>query len=95
VQLFPRVYPQNIEKSIRISLSVSGYRLKAVFGYSYPVANYPAGYPTSKPDSDHLSWACDWSILPMEPLLREHSRTAVKLSSVDRSAVTKCWGTLL
>jgi len=34
-------------------------------------------------------WACDWSILPMETLLRECSRTAVKLQSVDRSAVTK------
>jgi len=37
-------------------------------------------------------WACDWSILHIETLLREYSRVAVKLSSVDRSAVTKGLG---
>jgi len=36
--------------------------------------------------------AFDWSILPIETLLREYSRAAVKLSSVDRSAVTKGLG---
>jgi len=31
--------PRNIAKAFRISGSVSGSRLKAVFGYPYPVAN--------------------------------------------------------
>jgi len=48
----------NIEiliKVFRISGCVSGSRLKAVFGYPYPLqTDYPAGYPTVKPDSDHL-----------------------------------------
>jgi len=39
-------------------------------------------------------WTCDWSILPIETLLREYSRAAVKLSSIDRSAVTKGLGTI-
>jgi len=34
-------------------------------------------------------WACDWSIIPMEALLREHYRDAVKSSSVDCPAVPK------
>jgi len=56
VQLFPRAWILEIlRKVFRISLSVSGSRLKAVFGYLYPVeSHYPARYPTSKPDSDHL-----------------------------------------
>jgi len=38
-------------------------------------------------------YACDWSILPMETPLQEYPRALVKLSSVDRSSVTKGWGT--
>ena len=38
-------------------------------------------------------WACDWPNLPTETLLQEYSRPAVKLSSIDRSAVTKESGT--
>jgi len=38
-------------------------------------------------------WACDWLILPMETLLQEYSRAAVKLSCNDRSAVAKRLGT--
>ena len=37
-------------------------------------------------------WACDWSILPMETLLREYSLAAMKLSNIDRSAVAKGLG---
>ena len=33
--------------------------------------------------------ACDWSIFPLETLLQEYSQAAVKLPSLDRSAVTK------
>jgi len=41
-------------------------------------------------------WACDWSIIPMEALLREHYRDAVKSSSVDCPAVpNKRLGALL
>jgi len=58
VHLFPKVWILEIStntKAFRISGSVSGCRLKAVFGYPYPVAtHYPAGYPTGKLDSDHL-----------------------------------------
>jgi len=57
VQLFPKVWILKISlKTFWISGSVSGLRLKAAFGYSYPVANshYPCGYPTGKPDSDNL-----------------------------------------
>jgi len=39
------------------------------------------------------SWTCDWSIVPIETLLQEHSRAAVKLSCIGRSAVTKALGT--
>jgi len=40
VQLFPRVWIlERSRKAFRISLSVSGSRLKAFFGYPYPVAN--------------------------------------------------------
>jgi len=38
-------------------------------------------------------WACAWWILPIEIPLREYSRAAVKLSSIDRSAITKGLGT--
>jgi len=49
------LHPQNIVKAFRISGSVSGFRLKAVFGYPYPVANsLSCGFPAGKPDSDHL-----------------------------------------
>jgi len=56
VQLFRKVWILEIFiKAFRISGSESGSRLKAVFGYPYPVAtHYPASYPTGKPDSDHL-----------------------------------------
>jgi len=38
--------------------------------------------------------ACNWSVLPTETLLREYSRAAEKLSSIDQSAVTKGLGTI-
>jgi len=56
VQLFPKVWILEISiKAFRISGSVSGSRLKAVYGYPYPIANsLSCGYPTGKPGSDHL-----------------------------------------
>jgi len=39
-------------------------------------------------------WACNWSVLPTETLLREYSQAAVKLSSIDQSAVTEGLGTI-
>jgi len=38
-------------------------------------------------------WTCNWSILLIETLLQEYSRAAVKLSSIDQSAVTEGLGT--
>jgi len=60
VQLFPKVW--NLEISIkvfRISGSLSGSRLKAVLDIRIRLqTHYPSGYPTGKPDSDHLCWIC-------------------------------------
>jgi len=45
-------------KAFPISGSVSGSRSKAVFGYPLRLqTHYPAGYPTGKPDTDHLCQA--------------------------------------
>jgi len=55
--LFHSLNPQNIEQNIsdRISLSVSGFRLKQFLHIRIRLkAYYPSGYPTGKPYSDHL-----------------------------------------
>jgi len=47
--------PRNIDKSVSDIRVRSGARLKAVFGYPYPVSSSQScGYPADKPDSDHL-----------------------------------------
>ena len=51
--------PRNIDKSVSDIRVRSGARLKAVFGYPYPVSSSQScGYPADKPDSDHL-----WQLL--------------------------------
>ena len=63
--LFHSLNPQSIEHSVsdRTAISVSGSRLKAVFGHLYPFENLSVsvwkltilpGFQPEKPDSDYL-----------------------------------------
>jgi len=55
VKLFPWVWILDISrKAFRMSLSVSGSRLKAVFGYQYPVSKSLSCWISNR-QSDHLS----------------------------------------
>ena len=86
MQLFQRLWILEISrKAFPISLSVFSSRLKKALDIRVRLQNhYPAGYPTGKPDSDHL-----WLVSSRHEHVSGLDRTAIFLkfggSGLDRT----------